>query len=101
MLQQRYMRFYPVNAAVIGATLICWSFATRADPLPDTGQTAFGDAPVGHLQPRASELLLDSAAEKAVQKRESDFDSKEKKLDMELDKTLNLCRCGEERLKER
>jgi hypothetical protein len=94
------MRFNPVNAAVIGAMLICWSFATLADPLPDTGQTAFGDAPVGHLQPRASEFLPDSAAEKAVQKRESDFDSKEKKLDMELDKKLNICRCGEERPKE-
>jgi hypothetical protein len=60
------MRFNPVHAAVIGAMLICWSYATLADPLPDTGQTAFGDAPVGHLQPRASEFLPDSAAEKAV-----------------------------------
>jgi hypothetical protein len=95
------MPFNLVDAAVIGATLICCSFAAPASPQPDTGQTVIGDAPVGHLQPRASEFSPDSAAEKAVQKRESDFDSKEKQLDMELDKTLNICRCGEERPKER
>jgi len=66
----------------------------------DTGQTVFGDAPVGHLQPRAPEFLPESAGEKAVQKGESDFDFKEKKLD-ELDQKLDICRCGEERPKER
>jgi hypothetical protein len=29
-----------------------------ANLLPDTGQTEFGDAPMGHLQPRASELSM-------------------------------------------
>jgi hypothetical protein len=95
------MRFNPVNAAVIGATLICSSYATLADPLSVTGQTVFGDAPIGHLQPRASEFLPESAAEKAIQERESDFDSKEKKLDMELDQKLDICRSGEEKPKER
>jgi hypothetical protein len=51
--------------------------AALADPLPDTGQTVFGDAPIGHLQPRAPEFLPDSAAEQAEQKRESDFDAKD------------------------
>jgi hypothetical protein len=63
------MRFNPVNAAVIGTALICWSCAMLADPLPDTGQTVFGDAPIGHSQPRAPKFLPDSAAEQAEQKR--------------------------------
>jgi hypothetical protein len=45
---------------------------------------------------RAPEFLPDSAAEQAEQKRELDFDAKEKKQEMERDKKLNICRCGEE-----
>jgi hypothetical protein len=95
------MRFNPVNAAVIGATLICWSGAALADPLSGTGQTAFRDAPIGHLQPRSPEFLSNSAAEQAEQKRESDFDAKEMKQEVEFDRKLNICRCGEERPPER
>jgi hypothetical protein len=95
------MRFNPINAAVIGATLICWSCATLAEPLPDNGRTVFGHAPIGHLQPRASEFLPGSVAEQAEQNRESDFDAEQKKQDMEFDKRLNICRCGTERPAER
>jgi hypothetical protein len=95
------MRFNPANAAVIGATLICWSGPALADPLPGGGQTVFGDAPIGHLQPRSPEFLSNSAAEQVEQKREADFDAKEKKQEMELDRKLNICRCGEERSPER
>lgn len=96
------MRLNLANAAVIGATLICWSCATFAEPLPDSGQTVFGNAPIGHLQPRAPKFLPDSAAEQAEQKHESDFDALEEKQDMELDKKLNICRCeGNKRPAER
>ena len=84
------MRFNTLNAAVVGATLICSSYATLADPQPHTVQTLFGNAPVGHLQPRAPDFLPESAAEKTRQKRESDFDSKEKELDKGLDQKLNM-----------
>jgi hypothetical protein len=95
------MRLNPVNAAVIGATLICWSCATLAESLPDNGRTVFGHATIGHLQPRATEFLPGSAAEQAEQNRESDFDAKQKKLDVEFDKKLNICRWGTERPVER
>jgi hypothetical protein len=95
------MQFNPIIASVIGATLICWSCVTLADPLPDTGQTVFGDAPIGHLQPRAPKFLPDSAAEQTEQKHESDFDAEERKQDKEFDKKLSICRCGEKRPAER
>jgi hypothetical protein len=97
LLERRHVRFNLANAAVIGATLICWSGAALTDPLSGTGQTVFGDAPIGHLQPRSPEFLSNSAAEQAEQKRESDFDAKEKKQEMEFDRKLNICRCGEEK----
>ena len=95
------MRFDPANAAVIGATLICWLCATLAEPLPDTGQTVISNPTIGHLQPRAPKFLPHSAAEQAEQKREADFDAIEEKQDIELDKRLNICRCGEKRPAER
>ena len=70
--------------------------AALADPLPDTGQTVFGDAPIGQLQPRAPEFLPDSAAGKPNRSANRISTPKMKKQVMELDKKLNVYRCGEE-----
>ena len=95
------MQLNPVNAVVIATTLICWSCATLADSLPNSGQTVFGHAPIGHLQPHAPEFSPGSAAEQAEQNRESDFDAKQRQQDIEFDKKLNICRCETERPAER
>ena len=95
------MRLNPVNAVVIGATLIGWSCGTLAGSLANNGQTVFGHAPIGHLQSHASEFLPGSAAEQAEQNRESDFDAKQRQQDIDFDKKLNICRCGTERPAER
>jgi hypothetical protein len=50
-------------------------------------------APIGHLQPRAQQFSPQSAAEQAEQQRMSAFDAEQQKLDEELDKSLNICRC--------
>ena len=90
-----------VDAAFIGVTLICWSCASLADSVPDNGQTVFGRAPIGHRQPRAPKFLPRSAADQTEQNRESDFDAKQNKQNIEFDKNLNICRCGTEKPVER
>jgi hypothetical protein len=61
-----------------------------------TGSAATGlpnSAPIGHLQPRAQQFSPRSAAEQAEQQKMSAFDAQQQKLDEELDKSLNICRC--------
>jgi hypothetical protein len=55
--------------------------------------TGVPTAPIGHLQPRAQQFSSHSAAEQAEQQKMSQFDAEQKKLDGELDKQLNICRC--------
>jgi hypothetical protein len=50
-------------------------------------------APIGHLQPRTRQFSSRSAAEQAEQQKMSQFDVEQQKLDGELDKRLNICRC--------
>jgi hypothetical protein len=50
-------------------------------------------APIGHLQPRRQQFSSRSAAEQAEQQKMSQFDVEQQKLDGELDKRLNICRC--------
>jgi hypothetical protein len=50
-------------------------------------------APIGHLQPRAQQFSPRSPAEQTEQQRMSTFDAEQQKLDEELDKRLNICRC--------
>jgi hypothetical protein len=50
-------------------------------------------APVGHFQPRAQGFVPGSAANQTEQNRLSTFDAEQKKLDQELDKKLDICRC--------
>jgi hypothetical protein len=55
--------------------------------------TGVPTAPIGHLQPRAQQFSSRSAAEQAEQQKMSQFDAEQKKLDGELDKKMNICRC--------
>jgi hypothetical protein len=50
-------------------------------------------APIGHLQPRARQFSSHSAAEQTEQQQMSIFDAEQQKLDEELDRRLNICRC--------
>lgn len=50
-------------------------------------------APVGHFQPRAQDFTAGSGANQIEQNRLSTFDAEQKKLDEQLDKKLDICRC--------
>ncbi|MEH2475238.1 hypothetical protein V1281_003586 [Nitrobacteraceae bacterium AZCC 2161] len=50
-------------------------------------------APVGHAQPYAPAFSPHSSADDEEQKRLSNFDAEQHKLDEMLDKKLNICRC--------
>jgi hypothetical protein len=50
-------------------------------------------APIGHLQPRAQPFSPRSPSEQNEQQQLSTFDAQQQKLDQELDKSLNICRC--------
>lgn len=50
-------------------------------------------APIGHLQPRARQFAPDSVPEQIEQQKMSAFDAEQRKLDEQLDKSLNICRC--------
>jgi hypothetical protein len=56
-------------------------------------ETAVPSAPIGHLQPRAQQFSPDSQADQTVERKMSAFDAEQRKLDAELDKRLNICRC--------
>ena len=55
--------------------------------------TAVWRAPIGHLQPRAQQFSPRSPAEQAEQQQMSTFDAEQQRMDEELDKRLNICRC--------
>jgi hypothetical protein len=78
-------------AAVISVVVID-SPAGNAGPLVDAA-TAVPQAPIGHLQPRASRLSSGSAAEQIEQEQMSTFDAEQHKLDEQLDRSLNICKC--------
>jgi hypothetical protein len=50
-------------------------------------------APIGHLQPRARQISPGSVPEQIEQQKMSAFDAEQRKLDEQLDKSLNICRC--------
>ena len=56
-------------------------------------ETAVPSAPICHLQPRAQQFSPDSQADQTVEQKMSAFDAEQRKLDAELDKRLNICRC--------
>jgi hypothetical protein len=50
-------------------------------------------APIGHLQPLAQPFSPRSPSEQNEQQQLSTFGAQQQKLDQELDKSLNICRC--------
>jgi hypothetical protein len=83
------MRYRLSAALIIVGILISSSFTASAGPL---GPNVL-PAPVGHFQPRAQDFAPGSTANRVEQNRLSTFDAEQKKLDEQLDKKLDICRC--------
>jgi hypothetical protein len=84
-------KILPVMAILSGA-LVLGNVAGHAAPITGVGNTVYGSAPIGHLQPRAQPITPQSPAEQAEQQQMSTFDVQQRKEDAELDKRLNICR---------
>jgi hypothetical protein len=78
--------------AILGGALLLGDVAGHAAPMTGGGNTVYGSAPIGHLQPRAQQFTAQSPAEQAEQQQMSTFDAQQRKEDAELDKQLNICR---------
>jgi hypothetical protein len=87
------MRSTLLAIAFLGSALVLGNTAGSADPLPGAAMTTVPQAPIGHLQPRAQPFSSHSPPEQNVQQQLSTFDAQQQKLDQELDKSLNICRC--------
>ncbi len=87
------MRSALLTMAFLGSALILGNATGNADPLPGATMTTVPQAPIGHLQPRAQPFSPRSPSEQAEQQQMSRFDAQQQKLDQELDKSLNICRC--------
>jgi hypothetical protein len=74
-------------------TSILISNSVNANQLPGSTTAFPGQAPIGHLQPRSDGFPRNPPASKAEQETPSNFDARQQKLDQELDKALNICRC--------
>ena len=86
----------PLTAVVFVGAVLFGSAMADADPLPSpvtSPVTTVPQAPIGHLQPRAHQVSPGSAMEQIEQQRLSIFDAEQQKLDQQLDKSLNICRC--------
>jgi hypothetical protein len=73
--------------SVLGDALL-WGTIGNAAP----GLTVYGNAPIGHLQPRAQQYSPTSPASQAVDRQLSTYDVRQQRLDGQLDKQLNICR---------
>jgi hypothetical protein len=86
-----------LTAIVFVSAVLFGSAMADADPLPSPitmmPQTTVPQAPIGHLQPRAHPISPSAPAEEIEQQRLSTFDAEQQKLDQQLDKSLNICRC--------
>ena len=83
-----------VVAIVVSAVVLGGSAAgNAAGPMAGAPTTTVpGDAPIGHLQPRAQQFSPSAPAEQNEQQQISAYDAQQQKLDEELDKRLNICR---------
>ena len=80
---------------LLATTVIAGAALASVDPTAaQSGQAGVSipQAPIGHLQPRASHFAPRSGAEQVEQDRMSAFDAEQQKLDQELDRKLNICR---------
>ena len=85
------MRSMLVLAAGLGSVLILGGAGDMQQS--GTPTTVYGDAPIGHLQPHARGFSSASPAEQTEQDKMSKFDAEQRKLDEQLDKSLNICHC--------
>jgi hypothetical protein len=76
---------------VLGSAFVLGG-ATRLNAQPGS-MAVYGNAPIGHLQPHAQVFSPGSTAEQVERQKMSAFDVEQQKLDRELDKSLNICRC--------
>ena len=81
----------PAMTAVV-CTVVISSPIGHARPLVKTA-APIPQAPIGHLQPRVRQFSPGSVPEKTEQQSMSAFDAEQRKLDEQLDKSLNICRC--------
>jgi hypothetical protein len=86
------MRSTLFTIAVLGGFLISGDAAVYAEPSAGS-TTTVPEAPIGHLQPHAPQFSPRVPAEQAAQQQMSIFDAQQQKMDEELDKRLNICRC--------
>jgi hypothetical protein len=87
------MRSTLLITAALGSALVLGNAGGNAAPLQGPTTTVPADAPIGHLQPRAQPSSPRSPAEQTMQQQMSVFDAQQQKLDEQLDKRLNICRC--------
>lgn len=87
------MRSTLLVALAFGTALVVSGDATVFAQSNAVASTGVPTAPIGHLQPRTQQFSSRSAAEQAEQQKMSQFDVEQQKLDGELDKRLNICRC--------
>ena len=87
------MRSTLIIVTLLSMLTVSGSIVVNAQPISDPATTVSGDAPIGHLQPRAQQFSPRSPAEQVEQHQMSIFDAQQQKLDEELDKKLNICRC--------
>lgn len=81
------MRKTLLIVTILGGGLV-WATVGNAEP----GLTVYGNAPIGHLQPRAQQFSPSASANQAEQQQLSTYDVRQQKLDAQLDKQLNICR---------
>jgi hypothetical protein len=81
-----------ITLVLAGTLAVSGNVAVGAQPVADAATTV-PEAPIGHLQPRAQRFSPGSPAERVQQQKMSAFDDRQQKLDEELDKRLNICRC--------
>jgi hypothetical protein len=87
------MRKILTMMAIIGIAIVFGNAVGNAASVTVGGDTIYGNAPIGHLQPRPRQFSSRTPAEQAEQQQMSTFDTRQQKLDEELDKSLNICRC--------
>jgi hypothetical protein len=83
------MRSFLPATLIVATILIPVGVAANAEPL---GPHVL-PAPVGHFQPRAQDFTPRSPENQVEENRLSTFDAEQKKLDEQLDKKLDICRC--------
>jgi hypothetical protein len=86
------MRKILLMTAIFGSALVLGNPAGNAASIGGPGTTVYGNAPIGHLQPRAQPFSPSSSAEQVEQQQLSTYDAQQQKLDEQLDKQLNICR---------